>query len=65
MAFAQGYPIIVDTDDPPVGGLVVKGCVIKPQTVCRGADLSHAKLRGANLAGADLREANLDRADLT
>ncbi|MEX1047382.1 MAG: pentapeptide repeat-containing protein [Actinomycetota bacterium] len=59
----------------PAGPIVIDGCKIEPETVCRNANLesaylfkanlARADLRNVNLEGADLREANLRKTDLT
>ncbi|WP_417606523.1 pentapeptide repeat-containing protein [Primorskyibacter flagellatus] len=63
-AAATTYPIIVDTETPREGPLVIDGCELKPGADCPGVDLSHADLRGVKLMGANLRGAKLTRANL-
>jgi hypothetical protein len=46
------------------GGDIIDGCVIRPDTVCKG-DMSGSDLQGANLTGADLRNAALAGAILS
>lgn len=43
---------------------VVNGCIIRPHTDCRRANLSGSNLSGANLFGADLSDADLRGATL-
>ena len=58
------FPIIVDTDDPQDGPLIIDGCTLEPGADCPGVDLSHTDLRGIALTGANLRGAKLTRANL-
>ena len=58
------FPIIVDTDDPQDGPLIIDGCTLEPGADCPGVDLSHTDLRGIALNGANLRGAKLTRANL-
>ncbi|MDG2990781.1 pentapeptide repeat-containing protein [Candidatus Synechococcus calcipolaris G9] len=66
-------PVLAERDTLPI---MINGCVIKPNTDCRGlgnslkyanlsgVDLSGANLSGLNLHGASLRNANLRGANL-
>ncbi len=64
-------PLLVAGQQPRVAyGATVNGCVVKPRTMCRNAQLAGAMLRGglfdyANLSGADMSGATLALAAFT